>query len=257
VPSGRGGSSPLLRTMVVVAQLVEHSVVVRVVVGSNPIDHPKKMKKIGRGWQYVVFDLGNGRVRKEKYSKIKQFLLISKELMSEGKIFVFLEALKERRRVDCDEQSAIKYLKEIEGIMDWKILGNPIFIDGGYEQDKVITLDEVFKTVSVDEGKEIFNKYLELIYETWKYGFSDKIFNFSINNGINSEGEVIQLDFGELSFDKEEMRKRIKERCWLKRYSYWEFPEGELKEYYASMMNPEKLIIKLDELWGSKLQNWL
>jgi hypothetical protein len=35
--------------MVVVAQLAEHSVVVRVVVGSSPIDHPMKISALAAG----------------------------------------------------------------------------------------------------------------------------------------------------------------------------------------------------------------
>lgn len=38
--------------MVVVAQLVEHSVVVRVVVGSSPIDHPTKVPRRIEGFLY-------------------------------------------------------------------------------------------------------------------------------------------------------------------------------------------------------------
>ncbi|MDB5194734.1 MAG: hypothetical protein JWN50_748 [Parcubacteria group bacterium] len=211
------------------------------------------MKKIGRGWQYVVYDLENGRVRKQRYSPVLQYLKISKDLLTETKFFPFFEARSEQRRMRRDEENAVAYLKDLKDF-DWKLLGNPHFIsDGVYEQDKVTDLNEAFKGVTIEEGKKIFNTFLALTYATWEYGFSDKIFNFTINNGLTKNGEVIQLDFGELEFDKEEMRRHIREKCWLERYSYWSFPKGELKDYYVTMMNPEVMERKLDEVWGIKL----
>lgn len=213
------------------------------------------MKKIGKGWQYTVYDLGNGRVQKRKYSKFFQFLHIYLDLLGTGNFFVFMEAWRERKRVEDDEKSSMQYLQNIANILDWGILGNPKFIETGiYEQDKVTPLDIIFEKVSIQEGKEIIDKYLKLMYRTWEYGFSDKIFNFTINNGLNERGEIIQLDFGELTSDKEKMRRLINEKRWLKRASCQNFPEGELKEYYRKIMDPETMLKKLDELWRTKLQ---
>lgn len=211
------------------------------------------MKKIGRGWQYVVYDLGNGRVRKERQSSLLQYLFICRDTFFEAWGFPFLHARREQKRVCRDEQEAVAHLKSLRNF-DWSLLGNPTFIsDSVYEQDKVTDLDTVFKNASLEEAKAVFDKFLALLYKTWEYGFSDKIFNFSINNGLSKTGEVIQLDFGELCFDKDSVREKIKNQYWLKQSSYRRLQRGELKEYYRNIMNPELLLQKLDELWGRKL----
>ena len=212
------------------------------------------MKKIGRGWQYVVYDLGNGRVRKQKYLKIAQYALIYLDTCSSKNHFPVIEAYKEMQRVNSDERASVEYVKKIDTILDKNILGNPVFVSSKvYEQDKVVPLRDALREVSFARGKEILDKYRELIYRTWEYGFSDRIFNFTINNGLTSTGEIIQLDFGELAFDKDEVRKRIFERRWLKSWSYLTFPEGELKRYYEILMDAEKMSQELDKRWEIKM----
>ncbi len=210
------------------------------------------MKKISRGWQYAVYDLQNSRVRKRTSSTIFQYLHILKTNVI-VRWNIFAEASKGMARVRRMEKTSNDYIQSILPIFDTRLLGNPLFFDNGYDQDKVAVLSGVFKKCSLDQGKKIFDSYIQLIHTTWQYGFADSVYNFCVNNGLNVRGEVIQLDFGELSLNKSEVAQDIINKRWLQNASCVMFPKGELKDYFCDLMDKEVTLQKLDELWGAKL----
>jgi hypothetical protein len=210
------------------------------------------MKKISRGWQYAVYDLQNSRVRKQTSSTIFQYLHILKTNVI-VRWNIFAEASKGMARVRRMEKTSNDYIQSILPIFDAKLLGNPLFFDNGYEQDKVEVLSGVFKDCSLDNGKKIFDSYVQLIHATWQYGFADSVYNFSVNNGLNAQAQVIQLDFGELALNKSDVAQDIINKRWLQNASYVLFPKGKLKDYFRDLMDKEITLQKLDELWAAKL----
>lgn len=212
------------------------------------------MKKIGKGWQYTVYDLNNGRVRKQSYPTIIQYLYILSDTLF-AKWNIFVEAWKGMHRVRMMEKVSNEYIKTILPIFDAKLLGNPVFLDDGYEQDKVVILDNILKNCTIEVGKKIFDAYVRLIHTTWQYGFADSVFNFTTNNSWDEQSEVAQIDFGELVLNKADVEKDILNKRWLRNASYTFFPNGELKDYYFNLMEQEMTLEKLDKLWGMKLKN--
>ncbi|HZX59233.1 MAG TPA: hypothetical protein VFE54_10920 [Mucilaginibacter sp.] len=210
------------------------------------------MKKITRGWQYAVYDLQNSRVRKQTSSTIFQYLHILRTNVI-VRWNIFAEANKGMARVRDMEKASNTYIKSILPIFDAKLLGNPVFLDDGYEQDKCEVLCEIFKNCSVEKGKKIFDSYIQLIHTTWQYGFADAVYNFCVNNGLNAQAQVIQLDFGELALNKADVAQDIANKRWLQNASYVLFPKGELRDYFRDLMDKEITLQKLDELWGAKL----
>jgi len=156
-------------------------------------------------------------------------------------------------RVRRMEKISNNYIQSILPIFDAKLLGNPLFFDNGYEQDKTEVLSDVFRKCSLDKGKKIFDSYIQLIHATWQYGFADSVYNFCVNNGLDAESHVIQLDFGELALSKSDVEQDIRNKRWLQNASYVLFPKGELKDYFRELMDEEITLQKLDELWGAKL----
>lgn len=57
--------------------------------------------------------------------------------------------------------------------------------------------------------KKIIDGYVENIFESWKQGFSDRVYNFTINNGIDKNRNIILLYFNEITLFKDEVLKRI------------------------------------------------
>ena len=210
------------------------------------------MKKIGQGWQYAVYDLDNGRVRKQTSPTIIQYVhILCNNIFT--KFNIFADAWSNMQRVRSVGKLSNDYIKDILPIFDAKLLGNPVFLGDGYEQDKVTTLGDIFKKCSVTEGKNIFDAYVRLIHTTWQYSFADVVFNFSVNNSLDKKWRVIQIDFGELVFDRNDVEKDIRKKQWLHCSSYKSFPPGEMKNYYRDLMEKEMTIEKLEKLWGKEI----
>ena len=201
------------------------------------------MKKIASGLQYHVYDLGNGKVLKKETSKVyKLFKLIS---WTPYLIFKPNQLVREINNSTKSTQKCFNKLKNSN--VDFTILGNPKFEDKKYKyiytQDKVKILSSKVSCSEID-------LYIESIFDNWKNGFCDEIFNFSKNSGIDKNGKVILIDLGELVFSKDEVLELIKIKRWLKSYSYF-WISRDVKKYYVSHM--EKNITKenLNKYWNS------
>lgn len=202
------------------------------------------MKKIAQGLQYKVYDIGNDRILKKTTNNAEMAV----KLISWGELNI-----KKLIREAIDIRK-----KSIEGLLnlgniDPKILGNPKFLQNlSYEQDKVISVEDYMASHTVEENKRIIDKYIENIFETWKFGFADIVYNFTINNGVNLEGKVILIDLGELSFSKEEVGESIKNKKWLTRHSYktLKCKDKELEQYFKETMEEMVTLSSLDKYWS-------
>lgn len=206
--------------------------------------------KIGQGWQYKVYDLGNGRVIKKPYSVVEQFLFIRKDQKHKGKPITLSENLSQVKKVNRLAKEACKGIQRLDS-HSMSLLGNPVFIGNvTYEQDKVIPLKIFFETCTINEGKRIFDAYVVLIKSCWRLGFSEITFNFLGNVGITSNGVLVLHDFGELHFKREQALSQVRKKKWLDKTCYLTFPEGELKNYYAMIMQRDLTEEALQELWS-------
>lgn len=211
-------------------------------------------REIGRGWQFSVYDLGNGRVLKKKYSNFERFSLIKEKQIKKGKPYSALQILFSILQVNKMARHSNNYVRKLSAKFNLSFLGNPLFDkSGGYEQDKVLLLENALNGCSLDDGKKLFDQYTSLIHQTWKYGFSDIMFNFLENNGMDRNGKIIQSDFGEITFNKNEVLENIKNKRWLKSNHFIKFPGGELKEYYKFIMEREITPKSLDNFWRYNL----
>jgi len=206
----------------------------------------EKYPLIGEGLEYFVYDIGNDRILKTAKNYEQKIEMLKKwGVTSQPK-----------------REEQIKYLddagnKSTEGIkeliknnkLDPNIIGNPIFDDSKYTQDKVLTLDKYFLNHQIEENKVVIDEYINLIHKFWSSGCSDRVFNFSVNNGLNKNNELAQIDFGEFTFGKNEVREFIENKVWFERYSYSRIEDKELKDYITNRFNEEFTIEKLNQLW--------
>lgn len=193
------------------------------------------MKKIGQGWQYTTYDLGNGRVLKKFHSWTKAYLVIFREIFPFNKdsFFEIPSFIKDVKR-KADESFEI--LKRVNIPQEW--MANPKFINKyDFEQDKVTPLHEVFNNLDTDSIKKIIDQFIEFNLKLLNLGVIDKGFNITKNYGINSEGQIVLIDIGELFDDKELIAKQIKNRGWVKSYVAGCIQDKEAQEYFISEMN--------------------
>lgn len=191
-----------------------------------------------KGFYYNVYDVGNGRVLKVEKPRIIQYL----------KHFFLAGRLPSKVKNSAE----ISY-RIIESSIDQKLIANPKKeTSNSYSQDKVETLGVYISTHSFEENKEIIDLYIEHILETWQNGFSDKIFNFTRNCGIDKNGRIVLLDFNEVVFNKESVIKLINKKRWLHSwsYTYWlYFTNRNLWLYYRSVMDKKITFENLEIFW--------
>lgn len=198
------------------------------------------MKKIGRGWQYAAYDLENGRVLKKALNWFQAFKAIWEDIYpfphkNHLKISSWICA--SRRKLGI----SLKLIKE-RGV-DYKLIGNPKFLNRfDYEQDKVFSFKEYLANCSVGEGRKVIDDFIIFTREFLdKYNLIDKSFNIANNHGIDRDGNIIMLDFGELFGEEPRIKEQIENHVWDKIYIIRHLPEGDIREYFISAMNKEFL----------------
>lgn len=203
------------------------------------------MKEIGRGWQFAVYDLGEGRVLKRPLTGFERFLRVGRQMLFRNPLAIPSEV----RRVRTDMRDSLEIVRNSRGRLPPHLLGNPIIgDDDSYRQDKAAVLAERFSEATAAESFRIIDAYTELTRELWKYGVADRVFNFTINNALDSSGRVILIDLGELTDSKEKVRKHIETKAWLRHFSYRSLPD-ELKRYFASAMDRGITLENLEREW--------
>lgn len=209
------------------------------------------MKRIGAGWQYVVYDLGNGRVRKVPRPGWEQAIFVSLGLMSQNPLGL-RDLPAELRRINRDTTHSIELLQRFLPHIDPSLFGNPTFLETpSFEQDKVEPLGAYFRRATLEQKQEAFDGYVKLIEELWKYGLAETTFNFSLNTGRTESGQIIQIDLGEFTDSKADVLKAIETASWQTQFSFLSL-EQTLKPYAFERMKATMTIENFERHWKQR-----
>ncbi|MDP3882757.1 MAG: hypothetical protein Q8Q48_01740 [Candidatus Staskawiczbacteria bacterium] len=193
------------------------------------------MKKIGEGWQYKTYDLGNGRVLKKFHSIFGLYWTILREVFpfKDDPIWNVPSFVKSSKRKALHSFEILK-IKQIPG----KWLGNPRFLDNlDYEQDKVTPLHDIFDESNTEQIKLFIDLFVKFNKQLMETGVIDKSFNITKNYGLNENGEIVLIDLGELFDDPQRIRKQFKDRAWDKSYVSGRIQDLEARDYFIKQMN--------------------
>jgi hypothetical protein len=136
--------------------------------------------------------------------------------------------------------------------VDPVIVGHPVFLGGiNYEQDRVEPLGTILERSGPAAKRDIIDQYIESIFAHWENGFSDTVFNFTINSGLGSGGNMVLLDFNEIVMSKQETQRRIVSKRWFRTWSYKQLDPG-LQDYYSKRMDEIITVDALNEHWRGK-----
>ena len=144
------------------------------------------MKKIGEGWQYSVYDLGNGRVLKRFHSFFRSYWVILKTIFpfKDDSIMMIPDFSRSMKRKALISFEILKHRNIPSG---W--LGNPRFINElDFEQDKAKPLHDVFTDSDTAMIKQIIDKFVVFNRQLMERGVIDKSFNITKNYGLNELG---------------------------------------------------------------------
>jgi len=192
------------------------------------------MKRIGSGWQYTVYDLGNGRVLKKFNHPLKTLLIFLWDAFPYRRhpIWVGPQYVRSMKR---NAERSKKWFEE--NLSNRELFGNPIFLDDlGYEQDKVIILKDHLKLVDEDEGRQVIDDFVSFNKTLLSIGVIDKSFRIGNNFGMTENGNIVMVDLGELFSGKDTIKKRISKRPWSYSYVVNEVPKN-LRKYFLERMD--------------------
>lgn len=202
------------------------------------------MEKIDSGCQFNIYRRDDGKIVKQPKNRRQIYLTILK-LSPKYFLNPFRLSTKVDELIEARQQS-LERISEIE--LDPNIIADAKVEDGKIVQEEAKTVSQLIDEEALS-WEEAIEDNIDLIIDCWRYGFSDVIFNFTINNGYR-QGEMVLLDIGELSFDREHLRSLIEDKRWLKSKSYkWDLPLRK-KDYYRKRMEEELTVEKLDEVWA-------
>lgn len=204
------------------------------------------MKKIGAGLQFNVYDLGNEKVLKTFRTKPQMYL--TNLLWEPYLIFAPWILSKKINQAVKDREFSLDYFKRNN---HRNLLANLEINDGWVFQDKITP---IIKIIGADFNydKEIIDKYFNFIIQCWKKGFSDKVYNFTLNNGINKKGNIVLIDFGEITTNKEDVERAVIFKRWKDAECYRWRIHGNTKRYYKQKMEELLTLENLNKYWKRK-----
>ncbi len=203
------------------------------------------MKKIGSGWTFDVYEYGNQKVIKKKK---RVFSRVIKILKGDPRLIFTLN--KTIRNLDSLNKESIETIGKLRNTsFDFGMLANPESIsEDGYIQDKCVPVALFLN--DDNEMKNIIEKYIEQIKYFWTYGFADTIFNFTINNGLDENGNIVLFDFNEITTNKKKAISAIRDQVWLKRFSFKSRLNRSQKTYFKDRMTEEITVENLEKYWN-------
>jgi hypothetical protein len=209
------------------------------------------LPRLGSGWQYNVYDVGDGRVLKVPISRegrVQLALAIHRNdpTFSPERAAAWAEA------VDGVTRRSYRLLEESLPHLDGRLLGNPTLLGHAiYEQDKLRTIIDYLRHHPFAEGAAIIDRYVETTLALWQWGISDVVFNFAINSGIDRDGNVALCDLGELTASQGWVRRMVADQAWLRRWSYQALPSDELRAYVRRTLGEQLTPARVEVTWGA------
>lgn len=193
-----------------------------------------KSQKIGKGWQYTVYDLGNGRVYKKFNTRLEAYRIMLKD-----RWYVFWRFPGYFKEMKKNVEKSFQFLEKNE--IDGNLIGNFRRRKGlDYEQDNATPLKDYCKKFSEDKKKEcriVVDRFIKLVNIFYSnYGCMDKAMKFGKNFGIDNNGQVVLIDIGEIWFKPKSVKKRVEERTWSSVENMEGVPKY-LRKYYIQELD--------------------
>ena len=206
----------------------------------------KKMVKIGRGWQYDVFDLGN-YVLKIPHSREKmREIILENGKYNEKELNFFLNKTINDRKISIDGIRKRKIDRSL--LSDLLIFNDDICLQKKVKPKGMI-IKNYLDAGNIEKAIKSIDSQVNFNTTCWKNGFSEASYSFTLNNGENYNEKTVLIDFGHITFSKEITANKIKEKKWLKSWSYRKDFDDCLKEYYRIQMEKEITLENLDKYW--------
>ncbi|MBT4166356.1 hypothetical protein HOE04_04930 [archaeon] len=200
------------------------------------------MKKIGRGLQFNVYEKGN-KVVKTPTSKFQIKLKLL--LWTPSYLLKLFELEIQAKRIINEREEVLQEIQRRR--FEPSLLAHLIFRENEIEQDRVTPLKQYLRDYKT--AKEKIEEYINFIFDCWKNGFSERTYNLTINNGVNSNDDIVLMDFGEITFRKSDVERAIKTKRWRRSWSFKRDIENSIRRYYDKQMLRRLTLSNLNKHW--------
>jgi hypothetical protein len=198
----------------------------------------QKPPVLGVGWQYTVYDLGDGRVLKVPLSREQRMRIAFAEHRNDP-AFTRERAAAWADAVAVETRRSYGVLEGALPDLDARLLAYPLLLGNDiYEQDKVLIVANFFRDHSFAENAAIVDRYVETTRALWQWGISDVVFNFAVNSGIAADGAVVLCDLGELTTAQTWVRQNVARQIWLRSASFSALRDARLASYIPRNASP-------------------
>jgi hypothetical protein len=241
--------------------------------------------ELGHGAQFKAYDMQNGRVLKIPLTEAETYQVARRRRNIIHGTVEQIASLEMRVQTFMNSKARIPamvghHLQDSENFL--RLLGNPTVATSGellpddthekrwaparfvYTQDKVEMASGMLRSMadmktlpSKDEKhlKKYIEDYVQLVYETWAYGYADYIFKLG-DTGVNENGEMIVVDLGEWTSDFDFIRRAVEGKWWYDNVNHQktDFPKlpAKLEEFYIQTLDDALTVEELKKRWRSK-----
>lgn len=221
----------------------------------NPLDPEQRGWLIGIGGQYTVHDIGHDRVAKIPNSLDGTRRFVGGWGPRAASIWhkhepLLVKAYQMEYCVPHILRLAARYPPLDE------ILARPRKASGlCFTQDKVEPLEDAIKTATDAEIRSYLDATADIYQHLWRYGIHDFVWYFLLNNGIDSSGKVVCLDFAEMLFDTTWVAERVDEARWEVKDALIKALTSEQQDYYFKVMKSRLSGGNFNHHWGIALDD--
>ena len=206
------------------------------------------MKEYKEGWQCFVEIEGNKvikrlKTKEEVSKKVKEYLKIKNSL----------ELLEERtEKVYSDIKNSLEIIKESR--IPKVYLANAEISNNIIKQDKVISIGDKIRELlnenKTGDAEKLIIALVDFIIELWKYKIHEYNYKFYSNYGINNKGNIVLIDFLEITNDKDKVRRDIIKEKWDNPERYLYKIDIKIANLFVKISNKKLTLDNLEKNWG-------
>ena len=211
------------------------------------------MKEYKEGWQCFVEIEGNNvikriKTKEEVSKKVKEYLMFKNSL----------ELLEERaEKVYSDIKNSLKVVEESR--IPKAYLANAEINNNTIKQDKVVLIgdkiSELLNENRTEEAEKLVTTLADFIIELWRYKIHEYNYKFYSNYGLDKNGNIVLIDFLEITNDKEKVRKHITNKKWDNPERYLHKINIKIANFFVKILNKRLTLDNLEKNWGRACSN--
>ncbi len=169
-------------------------------------------EQLGRGWQYTVYDMGNGRVLKRANTRSVAYMRMVRDFLwtAPWRICSMSHYFNKAREEAMTSMSVLDAHAISRAWLAFPVREGEM----DYTQDKVSPLRTIFPRLSQQEGEGLIDRFVQFNRALIQFSYVDRTFQITENYGLDKDGNIVLMDLGEIAATPEAIARAIADRPW-------------------------------------------